>query len=49
MKSDNNDCPKCGSQDILDFVYRLRTYDLFKEAKENKIILGGCIVDSSYP
>lgn len=47
--SDNNICPKCGSKDILDIVYGMPSYYLFKEAEENKVVLGGCVIGFNDP
>lgn len=35
-------CPNCGSQNTIEFVYGLPTYELFLEAEEGKVKLGGC-------
>jgi hypothetical protein len=37
-------CPKCGSKDVLKIVYGMPSYELFKEAENGKIKLGGCMI-----
>ena len=36
-------CPNCGSGKTIKFVYGLPTYELFIEAEEGKVKLGGCV------
>lgn len=36
-------CPNCGSNNTVEFVYGLPTYELFLEAEEGKVKLGGCL------
>jgi len=49
MKENLPNCPKCGSKKVVRIIYGLPSRETFEEAKEGKIILGGCCVSYNSP
>lgn len=42
-------CPRCQSDNFIDFVYGYPSQRLQKDALEGKVKLGGCIIDLENP
>jgi hypothetical protein len=42
-------CPKCGSSEVVPFVYGYPLEETFKEQDEGKIAFGGDVIDSTSP
>lgn len=42
-------CPNCGSKNIINIIYGLPTYELFKEEEQGKVKLGGCVIGLDDP
>jgi transcription elongation factor Elf1 len=39
-------CPQCGSPTVVPVIYGLPGPELWEEAEREKVILGGCIIQS---
>lgn len=35
-------CPKCGSNNVINIIYGMPSYELFLESEKGKVRLGGC-------
>ena len=42
-------CENCGSERCVAIIYGMPSHDLFLEAEEGKVKLGGCCVTGSDP
>lgn len=42
-------CPDCGSKNVIGIVYGMPSYELFQEAEQGKVKLGGCVVGFDDP
>ena len=42
-------CPKCGSDDVAEYVYGMPTPEAWKLEQEGKVIIGGCCPEEDAP
>ena len=42
-------CPACGSKDVIPIQYGYPGPEMYKEYEEGKIFLGGCCIDIGNP
>jgi hypothetical protein len=42
-------CPRCGSQHVVRIVYGYPSREMFEEAREGRIALGGCFLSPDSP
>jgi hypothetical protein len=42
-------CPRCGSADVVPIVYGEPSREMFEDAREGRIALGGCLVSVDSP
>jgi hypothetical protein len=42
-------CPRCGSRDSVRIVFGYPSPELFEEARQGKVALGGCLIDVDNP
>jgi hypothetical protein len=42
-------CPRCGSQHVVKIVYGYPSREMFEDAREGRIALGGCTVWADSP
>lgn len=42
-------CPACHSLNVIRMIYGMPEYELFQEAEDDKVKLGGCCIDESVP
>ncbi len=44
-----NDCPECGSTDIVRIMYGLPTIETEQAAQRGEVALGGCVINAAQP
>lgn len=49
MKTEQKQCPKCGSKHVASILYGLPTSAAMKQATTGEVILGGCVIGMSSP
>ncbi len=42
-------CPACGSTEVVRILYGYPTDEALADAREDRIVLGGCIIDGDDP
>lgn len=42
-------CPSCGSKNVVKIVYGMPSYELYEEAEQGKVVLGGCCIMEDAP
>jgi len=42
-------CPECNKETVVDIIYGYPSDELLEEARQNKVVLGGCVVEESNP
>ena len=42
-------CPICTSADVVDIIYGIPSYELFQQAENRKVALGGCCITDDDP
>jgi hypothetical protein len=42
-------CPQCGSKNALKIIYGYPSHELFEEAEQGKVMLGGCCISEDSP